>query len=176
MSTRCLAALVLGAAFSLVFSGCVSSQEKLTSPQISPSPPNLVGAWRSRVQFENGSFAGVNSLEFMYVFNDGGTMTESSNYDAAPPVPPAYGIWRRTSQREFEAKYCFYTTTAPARLDQISTAGWSPAGHGELIERIYMSADGASFTSKVSLQLFDMNGRAVEGGGSASGTARRIQF
>ena len=34
-------------------------------------------------------------LEFMYAFNVSGTMTESSNYDAAPPVPPAYGVWKK---------------------------------------------------------------------------------
>ena len=53
----------------------------------------LVGAWRGEVQFETGAFAAVPDLEFLYVFNAHGTMTESSNYDAAPPVTPAYGVW-----------------------------------------------------------------------------------
>lgn len=54
----------------------------------------LVGAWRSSLQFESGAFAAIKDLEFMYVFNEGGTMMESSNYDGAPPVPPAYGVWQ----------------------------------------------------------------------------------
>src|SRR4051812_3339242 len=54
----------------------------------------LEGAWRSRVQFSSGDFAPVKDLEFLYVFNRGGTMTESSNYDSLPPSPPAYGVWR----------------------------------------------------------------------------------
>jgi len=77
----------------------------------------LVGAWRSQIHFSSGAFAPMKDLEFMYVFNQGGTLTESSNYDAAPPVPPAYGIWRATGARQFEAKYLFYivsgSPTAP---------------------------------------------------------------
>jgi hypothetical protein len=51
----------------------------------------------------------------MYVFNTGGTMTESSNYDGAPPVPPAYGVWRSVGPNEFEAKM---STTRPHRQRQ----------------------------------------------------------
>ena len=40
---------------------------------------SLVGAWRGKVQFKTGGFPAVKDLEFMYVFNAGGTMTESSN-------------------------------------------------------------------------------------------------
>jgi len=46
----------------------------------------LVGAWRSRIQFTSGAFAGITDLQFMTVYNAGGTLTESSNYDGAPPV------------------------------------------------------------------------------------------
>ena len=35
--------------------------------------------------------AAMKNLEFMYVFDADGTMTESSNYDSFPPGPPAYG-------------------------------------------------------------------------------------
>jgi hypothetical protein len=55
---------------------------------------SLIGARRSTIEFETGAFAEITDLEFMYVFNAGGTLTESSNYDGAPPVPPAYGVWR----------------------------------------------------------------------------------
>ena len=51
-----------------------------------PDNGDLVGAWRSKLQFQSGDFAAIRDLEFMYVFNPGGTMTESSNYDAAPPA------------------------------------------------------------------------------------------
>ena len=77
---------------------------------------DLVGAWRGRVQFKNGEFATLKDLEFMYVFNAGGTMTESSNFDAAPPVPPAYGVWRRTGPRQFLARYEFLLDQASQNL------------------------------------------------------------
>ena len=61
--------------------------------------PALVGAWKSNIQFKDGAFAEVKDLEFLYVFNAGGTMTESSNYDGSPPVPPAYGAWKEVGPR-----------------------------------------------------------------------------
>ena len=92
---------------------------------------DFVGEWRAKLQFTSGAFAPIKDLEFMYVFNQGGTMTESSNYDASPPVPPAYGIWRKVGAREYEAKYEFYVTKPPAAFDEIAKAGgWGPAGRG----------------------------------------------
>jgi hypothetical protein len=147
----------------------------------------LVGAWRSHVQFESGAFASVKDLEFLYVFNtstasgqaiganDWGTMTESSNYDGAPPVPPAYGIWRRVGPREFEAKYLFYSTKPPGKFEEITSGGgWMPAGHGELVEHITLSPDGQSFTSTIQYDAFDVNNNPIEGGGPATGNAKRI--
>src|SRR4051812_27699208 len=76
--------------------------------------PDLQGEWRAKLQFTSGAFASIKDLEFMYAFNQGGTLTESSNYDASPPVPPAYGIWRKVGTKQFEAKYEFYVTKPPA--------------------------------------------------------------
>ena len=95
--------------------------------------PALVGAWRSSIQFSGGALAPVKDLEFLYVFNSGGTLTESSNYDAVPPVPPAYGEWRQTSPGRFEARYTFFTTSPPPDMKSHTTGGgWLPAGSGVL--------------------------------------------
>lgn len=56
---------------------------------------DIVGAWKGKIQFKTGAFAEIKDWEFMWVFNNGGTMTESSNYDGVPPTPPAYGIWKK---------------------------------------------------------------------------------
>src|SRR5262245_46146640 len=111
-----------------------------------PTPP-IVGAWRSKVQFESGAFAAIQDREFMYVFNAGGTMTESSNYDAAPPVPPAYGVWRETGRNAYTAKYEYYATTPSAADEFQKGAGWMPAGHGVLTETITLADDGQSYTA-----------------------------
>lgn len=138
---------------------------------------DLVGEWRAQLQFSSGAFATIKDLEFMYVFNQGGTMTESSNYDASPPVPPAYGIWRKVSGREFEVKYEFYVTKAPAAFEEIAKGGgWGPGGRGVFVERITLSEDGKSFTSKIKYDQFDTAGKPAEGGGEATGTGVRLAF
>src|SRR6185503_17373351 len=98
---------------------------------VSAERDSLVGAWRSQVLFSGGALAGMKDLEFMYVFNAGGTLTESSNYDGAPPVPPAYGVWRKVGPRRFEARYVFYSTRAPETFADIAKGGgWPPSGRG----------------------------------------------
>lgn len=137
----------------------------------------LVGAWRGRVQFRTGPFAAVKDLEFMYVFNVGGTMTESSNYDASTPVPPAYGVWRAVGPGQFEAKYVFYQTKAPTAFDDIAKGnGWSPAGCGVLVEKIVLAPDGKSFKSTIQLQMFDAAGQPTGGSEVAEAQVSRMDF
>ena len=153
-----------------VLAGCARAPE-------SGGKPALAGAWRAHIQFSGGVLTPVRNLEFLYVFNSGGTMTESSNYDAIPPVPPAYGEWRQVGAGRFEARYTFFTTNPPADLKSLATGGgWSPAGSGVLAERITLAADGRSFDSSVTLELFDTAGKPVAGGGEATAHATRAGF
>ena len=129
-------------------------------PYRNPNANELTGAWKGKVTFKTGPFAQVKDLEFMRVFNAGETMTESSNYDSAPPVPPAYGIWRKTNENKFEARYEFYTTNLPASFeDMVKVGGFTPSGYGVINEKINLSDDGKSFTSVISLTLFDKSGK-----------------
>ena len=138
---------------------------------------NLAGAWRGRVQFTTGAFADTKDLEFMYVFNAGGTMIESSNYDSAPPVPPAYGVWKKVGIRKYEARYQFFQSKAVSSADElVKGGGWAPDGHGTLLQKFTLSADGNSFDSTISLELFDKAGKAMAGGGEASAKGTRIAF
>ena len=146
-----------------------------TSETATESEP-LVGAWRSAIAFETGAFAEIKDLEFMYVFNAGGTLTESSNYDGAPPVPPAYGVWRKVGPNVFEARFEFYST-APAQADAFAKgAGWLPSGRGVFTERIEVSSDGRNFTSTLRYDAFGTRGEPLEGGGTARGKGVRIEF
>jgi hypothetical protein len=145
--------------------------------QASKGGDNLVGAWRGKVQFTSGAFAETKDLEFMYVFNVGGTMTESSNYDAAPPVPPAYGVWRRVGARKYEAKYEFFQSKSASTVDEIlKVGGWAPDGFGRLLQKITLSKDGNSFDSKITFELFDKEGKAIPGGGEATAEGKKIGF
>ena len=142
-----------------------------------PDALDLVGQWRARLQFRSGDFAALDGLELMYVFNAGGTMTESSNYDAAPPVPPAYGIWRRVGADRFEAKYEFYPTSAPTGLEEITSGGgWRCAGRGVFTETITVAADGETYASTILYEAFGEAGQPVEGGGEATGRGVRLRF
>jgi hypothetical protein len=143
-----------------------------------PPPPELTGAWRASIDVQSGAFATAKGLEFMYLFHMDHTLTESSNYDAAPPVPPAYGVWRMVpgAGNVFEAKYEFFTTVA-SPPDQFKTgAGWLPSGRGVFTEQITVAMDGRTFTSVIRYELFDATGAAVTGGGSATGRGTRIDF
>lgn len=138
---------------------------------------NLVGAWRGRVQFSKGALAEIKDLEFMYAFNVGGTMTESSNYDAAPPVPPAYGVWRKVGPGRYEAKYQFFQSKAVTTAEEfVKGGGWGRDGYGVLTQKMTLSADGNSFDSRITLELFDRNGKPAAGGGEGTATAQKLRY
>jgi hypothetical protein len=158
--------------------GCARAPGSATSlaPE-SASSRALVGAWHSSVQFSSGVLAPIKDLEFLYVFNSGGTMTESSNYDATPPVPPAYGEWRQTVPGRFEAKYTFFTTTPPPDMKLLAAGGgWLPAGSGVLTEQITLAADGRSYDSAITLEMFGVTGKPVTGGGKATTHSTRAGY
>lgn len=155
----------------LAMAGCVQQADDTNKPSI-----GLAGAWRSTVQFQTGAFASVKDLEFMYVFNSGGTMTESSNYDGAPPVPPAYGIWKELDENRFEAKYEFFMTRTPDSTDGLPLeGGFLPAGRGILTETITLSADGNAFSSQLRMELLDKSGKSIDSG-EATSSGQRMAF
>lgn len=138
---------------------------------------NLAGAWHGKVTLSSGMFAGLKGLEYSYVFNQGGTMTESSNYDGVPPVPPAYGVWRKTAARTYEAKYRFYQTRAVKTSDElVKQGGFMPDGYGVIVQTMTLSADGNSFTGRISVAMFDNDGKPIAGGGSGTASGERIRF
>ena len=162
----------LATLLTLALSAAASVQDASPQPETEP----FVGAWRSSLQFESGAFAEIKDLEFMYAFNAGGTMTESSNYDGAPPVPPAYGVWRKTGSGEYELKYEYYATAPAEEPAFLKGAGWLPSGRGVFTETIKLATDGKSFTSTMRYDAFDAKGNPSEGGGTAKGQAVRIGF
>jgi len=173
MGRRTIVVLLMSAMLLTV--GCATAPSSLTHRN--SSDDSLAGAWRARVQFKSGAFSAVKNLEFMYAINSGGTMTESSNYDASPPVPPAYGVWRRVQPRQYEAKYVFFLTKAPQAFEDIAGGGgWSPGGSGVLVEKITLSEDGKTFKSTIRLDVFDEAGKPTESNSEAEAQAVRISF
>jgi hypothetical protein len=142
----------------------------------SPEPDSLVGAWRTQMRFSGGAFVDMKVLEFMYVLNAGGTMTESPNYDGAPPVPPAYGVWKKIGSRQYELTQASYVTKAPATFDDTKGGGWASAGMEVFTEKITLSDDGQPYKAAVTFAAFDQLGKPAEGGGEASGAGTRMGF
>jgi hypothetical protein len=140
--------------------------------------PDLVGAWRAKIQFQTGAYSAIKDLEFMYAFHADGTMTESSNYDAFPPVPPAYGIWRLINDSQYVAKYEFYMTRFPDSTEhQANGSGWLPAGRGVLVDTITLTDDRKTFSSKIHLDALDQAGKRVsDGAGDATGSGVKMKF
>ena len=165
---------VLIATAILLFAGMTPCESRA---QASSDQATLTGAWEGSVQFSAGAFAAVKDLRFMYAFIADGTMFESSNYDSAPPVPPAYGVWKKISARQYLAKYRFYISSPVASADElIKGGGWGPGGYGVLTENIELAADGNSFVSTLALELFDKDGKSLGDGGAAKGSAARLGF
>jgi hypothetical protein len=168
--------LLIAIACALSLSGCGAG----TPPRGGTSAEDalLVGAWRSQIHAQEGPLAEMKELEFLYSYNAGGTMTESSNYDeAANSSPPAYGVWRRLEARKFETKYVFFTTRASSSGDGApTTTDWWPDGHGELTETITIADDGQTYASTIRLTMFDRTGAPVGGVHEGTGAGRRIGF
>ena len=163
----------LGLMIALFASSCTTV---ITSKTTESSYDALVGAWKGHVQFKTGAFAAIKDLDFLYVFNAGGTMTESSNYDAMPPVTPAYGAWEKTGPHQYEARYVYYWTKPPAALDEITKGGgWAPGGYGVLTQKITLSDDGNSFDSTIGYEVFDLAGKPTDPASEASAKGERIK-
>jgi hypothetical protein len=77
-------------------------------------------------------------------------------------------VWRSLGSGVIEAKYLFYATQPPEKLEQLPQ-GWGPAGHGEIVEQLKLAPDHKMFESSLTPQLFDQSGRVVPGGGAARG-------
>ena len=167
------AMFLLVAATTLCTGGC--SRAFPSSGSESTEPPVLVGAWRTKVQFKGGILSDLHDLEFMYAFNVGGTLTQSSNYDGTPPVPPGYGVWRQTGPRRFELKYAFY---APARFVKAGRrrAAWVPGGRGLYSETLEISPDAKSYTSHIMYELVNPAGAPIPGGGEGEAVGARTSF
>ena len=155
----------------LLLCGCGT----LSAVQTARDSDTLTGAWRSKVHFNGAIFSSITNFEFMYVFNAGGTMTESSNYDALPPGMPAYGEWRKVGPRKYEAKYTVFTIKSPDAFAEVGkNGGWFSSGSAVIAEKITLSDDGKSYTAVISYTEFDQAGQPTKN--NAEGTVSGVRM
>jgi hypothetical protein len=169
MKMRSIISSILFTGLLIILSSCVEQKQ--------PQTTNLVGTWKGKVQFNTGEYAKIKDFEFMWVYNSGGTMTESSNYDGVPPTPPAYGIWKKIGEKQYETHYEFYWNNVPASYEELAkTGGFPNAGYGVLSENIILSDDGKSYSSTIKFNLFDQSGKQLVFNDEASAEAKRMEF
>ncbi len=94
-----------------------------------------------------------------------------------PPVPPAYGIWRKTGDMQYEAKYEFFITNVPQSFEALKKiGGFTPAGYGRLTEKITLSQDGKTYKSTIKFNAFDITGKQMASDDEAEVSASRMEF
>jgi hypothetical protein len=91
-------------------------------------------------------------------------------------VTPAYGSWKQTGPKSFEARYVYYWTKPPAKLDELTSGGgWSPGGHGVLTQKFTLAANGDSFESTLNYEVFDSQGKPTDPPSTATASGTRIK-
>jgi hypothetical protein len=58
----------------------------------------------------------------------------------------------------------------------VKGGGWGPDGYGILAQKLTLSADGNSFDSRITLELFDKDGKPVDGGGEGTAKGQRLRY
>jgi hypothetical protein len=122
------------------------------------SRPSIEGVWDSTVTLQVcGSSTVIREFRALNLFEDDGSLVATS---VAVP-PPSLGRWRWTGGRTYQAQFQYL------RLG----AGGVFEGMTRVTRQIQMAADGKSFTSVVSTQLFDITDTLfAEGCGKESAT------
>jgi hypothetical protein len=106
-------------------------------------PPSITGVWDSTVTLHGcGGGPVIRSFRALNLFeHDGGLVATS---EVAPP--PSLGRWKWTGGRRFRAQFQFMRFGAGGVFE----------GMNRVSRSIELAADGKSFTSVVSIQMFDI--------------------
>ena len=132
----------------------------------SSSPENaagrLIGVWDSQVTLTNCQGITVAMFEAFIEFQRGGTLTSVDN---TPPTGhgPGLGTWQSLGGGSY---------SAPFQLFRFNTDG-TFAGINRITRTIQLAADRNSYTSVVSVEIFDANGNLI---GTACGTEVATRF
>jgi hypothetical protein len=108
----------------------------------------LVGFFESEVTITNCNGVVLKTLEAYEQFNQGGTLTSVDNQ---PLRSPGIGTWQYNGGGSY---------SAPFESFSFNTDG-TPAGESKFTRDIQLAADGNSYTSVVTVEIFDVNGNLI---------------
>lgn len=108
----------------------------------------LVGFFESEITVTNCNGVVLKILEAYEQFNQGGTLTSVDNQ---PLRTPGIGTWQSNGGGSY---------SAPFQSFSFNTDG-TPAGESKFTRDIQLAPDGNSYTSVVTVEIFDVNGNLV---------------
>ena len=108
----------------------------------------LVGFFESEVTITNCDGVVLKTLEAYEQFNQGGTLTSVDNQ---PLRTPGIGTWQYNGRGSYSAPFESFSFNADG----------TPAGESKFTRDIQLAADGNSYTSVVTVEIFDVNGNLI---------------
>jgi hypothetical protein len=112
----------------------------------------LEGAWHTEltvIDCQTGEPTGP-TAQILYTFVPGGSVLQSS--DSNVFRTPAYGIWKHTTKRNFNATLLWFRFNADG----------TRAGRGEATLSIQVGEDSPEFTATSLVQFFDVDGNVIQ--------------
>jgi len=112
--------------------------------------PRLVGFFDSTVTLTNCNGVVIKTFEAYQLFHQGGTLTSTDNQ---PPSSrgPGFGTWQNLGGGSYSAPFEFFSFHTDGTF----------AGEVKIGRDLQLAADGNSYTSVVSVQIFDANGNQI---------------
>jgi hypothetical protein len=116
--------------------------------QVAQGGNRLVGFFESEVTITNCNGVVLKVIEAYEQFNQGGTLTSVDNQ---PLRTPGIGTWKHLGAGSY---------SAPFESFAFNTDG-TPAGETKFTRTIQLAADGNSYTSAVTVSIFNVNGNLI---------------
>ncbi len=163
-----LALLMLFGATQIFVAGQESEPGNLQDEQAERSGNTIVGAWRTAVTQRNcqtGEPTGPGSRGLI-TFHEGGTLSEYNAGPAQTPAmrSPAHGVWEKRRGRIYSFAFVINRYNATGVF----------IGTQQIRGFLELAAGGDSYTSNVTVEVFDANDNLV-GTGCATSTGTRFE-
>lgn len=145
-----------------------AAQEAQPQQSSAANAQTIRGVWRTVVTPHNcQTGAPFPSLQGLFTFNQGGTMSEYGIGPGSSPAlrSPGHGVWQREhGWQEYSFAFTFYRYDASAVL----------LGSQKITAVLELGASGDEFASRSVIKVLDVNDNVV-GGGCATAVGRRFE-
>ena len=159
-------AVILTTPVSIVFAQDIQNERSTTTSQANAR--TLRGVWRTVVTPRNCQTGeAFPSLQGLFTFNQGGTMSEYGIGPGSSPAlrSPGHGVWKREhGWHDYSFAFTFYRYNASAAL----------IGSQKVTAALELGASGDAFVSRSVIEILDVNDNAI-GIGCATAVGTRFE-